>query len=149
MTRLLLALLFVFLLSLTLPDLRARAMPKYRAAAAWTWEVVDGPLTPVITPWRRVETQYEMGQVMTQLVVQRNRGQPPPTTEELPAFMKREALDSTATDKWGKRYVLEARPDSIYLRSAGADTIYGTDDDLVSVVRYPSPYRRPGRRPRR
>lgn len=146
MKRLLLALLLVFMLSLTIPTLRARALPKYSAAAAWVWTVIDGPMTPILTPWRKVETQYEMGQIITQLVVQRNRGRPPPTNDELPSFMQREALDSTATDMWGKRYLLLSRPDSVYLRSAGPDTIFDTEDDIIDVVRYPSPYRRSGRR---
>lgn len=145
MKRLLLAGLILFLLSLTLPGLRSRAVPKYRGALAWTWQYLEGPMTPVLTPWRIVETQSEMGKILTELVAQRNRGRPPPTTDDLPGFMLRARLDSTATDMWGKRYDIFFQADSLYLRSAGPDTIFGSEDDLVSPVRYPRPRGGPGR----
>lgn len=146
MKQLLLALLLVFFLSMAVPPLRARAMPKYRAAGSWVWGVLDGPLTPVITPWRRLQTKSEMSRIANLLITWRNRGYPPPTTEELPRFMFRGSLDSTATDHWGTPYAIGSKPDTVYVRSAGPDRELGTEDDLLAPVRYPTPSRRRGPR---
>lgn len=146
MKQLLLAVLLVFFLSMAVPPLRARAMPKYRSAGSWVWGVLDGPLTPVITPWRRVQTKSEMSRIANLLITSRNRGYPPPTTEELPRFMFRGSLDSTATDHWGSPYVIGSKPDTVYVRSAGPDRQLGTEDDLLAPVRYPTPSRRRGPR---
>lgn len=142
MKRLLVAAMLLILLSLTVPALRTRAMPKYRALGTWVWGVIDGPLSPILNPYRRLKTQSEMAEVVRELVDRRNRGLPPPTEAELKDFMAREALDSTATDVWGTLYHIEARPDSVYLRSAGPDTELGTEDDLLEVLRYRSYGRR-------
>ncbi len=138
MKRLLLAVALLILLSISIPALRDRAMPKYRAAGSWVWGVVDGPLTPVLTPYRRLETQSEMGEIMRALISRRNRGFPPPNEAELPAFMASEKLDSTATDVWGTRYNVLIQPDSLYLRSAGPDGELQTTDDIVDAIRYRS-----------
>ena len=143
MKRLLLAAMIVFLLSLSIPTLRARAMPKYRAAGSWVWGVVDGPLSPVITPWRRVQTQSEMSRIAGLLITWRNRGYPHPSTEDLPRVMRQASLDSTATDHWGTPYVIGVKPDTVYVRSAGPDRQLNTEDDILAPVRYPS---RSGRR---
>ena len=151
MSRLFLAILLVVLLSISVPQLRERAMPKYRAFGDWAWVHLEGPLTPALTPLRRTKTQTEMSQVINRAVNWRNRGFPPPETADLPEFMRAAGLDSTATDEWGLRYQVEIRPDSIYLRSGAQDRTLNTEDDMVVALRYPSPYRlnRPGRRPRR
>lgn len=142
MKRLLLAGVLLILLSISIPALRDRAMPKYRAAGSWVWGVVDGPLTPVLTPYRRLETQSEMGEIMRALIRRRNRGLPAPTEPELPAFMASAKLDSTATDMWGTRYHVLIQPDSLYLRSAGPDGELQTKDDIVDAIRYRSFNRR-------
>lgn len=136
MKRLFVAVVLLVLLSLTIPSLKERAMPKYRAAGAWIWDVVDGPLTPALTPYRRLETQSEMAEVKRALINRRNKGLPPPSQPELPAFMYGAGLDSTGTDKWGTEYYLMFQPDSIYLRSAGPDMEHQTDDDIVEAIRY-------------
>ena len=146
MKRLMLAVLLVVFLSMAVPPLRERAMPKYRAAGGWVWGVLDGPLSPVITPWRRIQTKSEMSRIATLLITSRNRGFPPPTTQELPQFMLRGSLDSTATDHWGSPYVVGTKPDTVYIRSAGPDLQYDTEDDILAPVRYPSPSRRRGTR---
>lgn len=138
MKRLLLAVVLLILLSISIPALRDRAVPKYRAAGSWVWGVVDGPLTPVLTPYRRLETQSEMGEIMRALISRRNRGFPPPNESELPAFMESVKLDSTATDVWGTRYNVLIQPDSLYLRSAGPDGELQTNDDIVDAIRYRS-----------
>lgn len=142
MKRLLLAVVLLILLSISIPALRDRAMPKYRAAGSWVWGVVDGPLTPVLTPYRRLETQSEMGEIMRALISHRNRGFPAPNEAELPAFMAGARLDSTATDVWGTRYNVLIQPDSFYLRSAGPDGELQTNDDIVDAIRYRSFNRR-------
>lgn len=136
MKRLFVAGVLLVLLSLTIPALRERAMPKYRAAGTWVWGVVDGPLTPVLTPYRRLQTQSEMAEIKRELINRRNRGFPPPAPQDLPAFLGSVRLDSTATDKWGTPYYLMFQPDSIYLRSAGPDKEHQTDDDIVEAIRY-------------
>ena len=147
MKRLLLAALLLVLLTLSIPALRERAMPKYRATGTWVWDRVEGPLSPALTPWRRMQTQAEMGRVVNLLIGWRNRGFPPPQTEDLPQFMLRASLDSTATDEWGSPYNLKLEPDSVFLQSYGPDRQLGTEDDIVVAIRYASPYRL--RRPRR
>ena len=147
MSRLLLAILLVVLLSLSVPPLRERAMPRYRAMGDWAWVHLEGPVTPLLTPLRRTRTEAETGQVISRLITWRNRGFPPPQSAELPLFMKQAGLDSTALDAWGTPYQLHIRPDSVYLRSAAQDTMMMTEDDIVRPLRYPSPYRL--RRPRR
>lgn len=146
MKRLLIALLLVFLLSLTIPALRSRAVPKYRAAGSWVWGHLQGPLSPIITPWKRLETESEMAAIVNQLIKQRNRGFPPPRSQELPLLMQRAGLDSTATDEWGSPYDVFTRPDSVYLRSAGPDATLETEDDIVVPVRYSTPPRSSRRR---
>lgn len=147
MSRLFFAVLLVVLLSLSVPQLRERAMPKYRAFGAWAWVHLEGPLAPVLTPYRRTKTSAEMAQVVNRMVSWRNRGFPPPETQDLPLFMHQAGLDSTATDAWGTPFFVTIRPDSVHLQSAAQDLKPQTEDDLKTSIRYPSPYRL--RRPRR
>lgn len=142
MKRLLLAILLVVLLSVSVPALRSRAMPRYRALGSWIWGYLEGPVSPAFNPWRRMETKAEMAKIANQLIVLRNRGFPPPENEQLPEFVVRATDDSTATDAWGSSYDIRAGADSVYLRSPGADVEVGTEDDLIVALRFPSPYRR-------
>lgn len=141
MKRLFLASLMVLFLSVAIPELRARSVPKYRAAGVWVWGHLQGPLKPVLDPWREMQTRSEMARVVRELILWRNRGFPPPRSEELPYFMERTNLDPSGTDDWGSRYHLRIRPDSVFLHSPGPDRILDSDDDLVVGLRYASPYR--------
>ncbi|HUG40738.1 MAG TPA: hypothetical protein VMM12_09640 [Longimicrobiales bacterium] len=142
MIRLFLAILLILLLSVSVPPLRSRAMPKYRALGSWVWGYLEGPVSPAFNPWRRMKTRAEMAKIANQLIVLRNRGYPPPTQADLPAFVFRAAEDSTATDAWGSPYQIEIGRDSIYLRSWGADLEPGTEDDILLGVRFESRQRR-------
>lgn len=139
MTRLLLALLLLFALSLSIPPLRERAVPKYRAFGEWAWGYLEGPMTPALTPMRRMETKAELAEIANQLILFRNRGYPPPAGQEITPFVQRATEDSTATDSWGSPYYLQPQGDSIYVRSAGPDAKLGTPDDLSVAVRFASP----------
>ena len=141
MKRLFLALLMVLFLSLAVPQLRERSMPKYREAAAWIWVRIEGPLAPALDPWREMRTRSEMAWVVRELLLWRNRGFPPPSSDEIAYFMERSGMDPTGTDEWGSSYHFQIRPDSVFLRSPGPDLTLETDDDLVLGLRYRSPYR--------
>lgn len=147
MKRLFLAVLLVVFLSLSIPPLRERAVPMYADGWGWVWERAEGPLAPALTPWRRMRTEAEMASVMNLFVGKRNRGEQPPDPATLPRVMERADLDPTATDYWGNPYLLEIRPDSIYLRSAAQDLQMNTPDDIVLALGYRNSFG-PGRRRR-
>lgn len=149
MKRIFLALLLLVLVSLSVPPLRERAMPRYEAGASWLWSRLQGPLSPALTPWRRLETKNEMAHIANQLIVLRNRGGSPPRADELPEFLRQAHLDSTATDRWGSHYDVRLRADSLDLISPGPDLEMDTEDDLVVTIRFPDRGRAGLRRPRR
>ena len=141
MRRLFLAALMLVLLSLSVPSLRERAMPRYEAAGSWVWARLEPPLTPLLTPWRRMKTQSEMARITAEMVRRRNIGLPPPDPDALQIFTAHAGIDSTATDVWGTPYHFRIQPDSVFLRSAGQDLELETEDDLLEAIRYASPYR--------
>lgn len=141
MKRLFLAMLLLVLLSLSVPALKERAIPKYEAGASWLWGVVEPRIRPALTPFRKMRTQSEMAQIVGELIRRRNVGIPPPDPNNLAGFTRHAGIDTTATDIWGTPYEFRIRPDSVFLRSAGPDGDFDTDDDMLEAVRYASPYR--------
>lgn len=144
MRQLLLAALILTLAILTIPPLRAKAEPHLESAGHW---LVEGPLSPVVNPFRTMKTRQEIGQVTSELVQDRNNGYLPPTVEELDLYIHRRVEGSDGVDGWGTPYTLIREPDSVAVVSAGPDREFGTDDDISEKIRFGTPaYIRGGRR---
>lgn len=137
MKRLLLAALMLTAVTMLVPGLRERAAPRASAAWDWTKETVGPPLSPLLTPLRRMETESAMARIANGLIHDRNSGLPAPLGDELARFLRRKDLQESAVDAWGKPIRLIQVEDSIQIRSAGRDTIFDTDDDLLRHVLYP------------
>lgn len=148
MRRLFLAVVLLVLAVLLIPPVRHRAQPRIDQFRTWAGERLEGPLSPVLTPYRNIRARSEIGRVVTDLVAIRNRGLPPPRASEFRDFMLNRGLSETGNDPWGSPYVLVQEPDSLGIRSAGADLSYETDDDIIVKVRFPTRPRRPLRRSR-
>lgn len=147
MKRLLLAILLLGLVTLLVPSLRQRAQPRIDSSREWLGVKLEGPMSPVLNPYRRLKTQSHMGQTVSALVALRNMGYPPPKPDELREFMASRELSPDGLDAWGVPFLLRQRRDSLDIISAGPDVEYNTEDDLVTSMRYRSPSS--GRRTRR
>jgi hypothetical protein len=141
MKRLLLAFLLLGMLTLTVPALRQRAQPRIDQSREWLGKRLEGPLSPVLTPYRRLKTQSQMGKAVSALVSRRNMGYPPPKPIEFQEFIQARELSPDGMDAWGAPYLLRQRRDSLDIISAGPDIQYHTDDDLVVSIRYEEPVR--------
>lgn len=146
MKQVFLVILVLILVVLLVPPIRERAQPRIDQFRTWAGERLEGPMSPVLTPYRKIKAQSEMGRVITQLVAYRNRGLPPPKASEFQHFLLNRDLTETGADPWGSPYVLSQSPDSVGVVSAGADLRYDTDDDIILKVRYPNQSRRTIRR---
>lgn len=144
--RLFLVVLLLVLAVLLIPPVRHRAQPRIDQFRFWAGERLEGPMSPILTPYRNIKTRTEIGRVITELVSLRNRGLPPPSASDFHDFMSARGLSETGNDPWGSPYVLVQEPDSLGVRSAGADLSYETEDDIILKVRFPN---RPRRRRRR
>jgi hypothetical protein len=147
--RIFLGFLIMVLVVLLVPPVRERAQPGIDRFRGWAGHHLEGPMTPVLTPIRRVKAQSEMSRAVSKLVSYRNRGYPPPKASEFQDFLRQNELSETGEDPWGSPYVLTQTPDSVGIVSAGADMQYRTDDDIVSTIRFPHQTGRSTRRGRR
>jgi hypothetical protein len=136
MRRLLLALLLVVLAILTIPPLRQQAEPELERAGSY---MVNGPLSPVVNPFRRAGTQSEIGDVIRELLQDRNNGYLPPPQDEFQVYIQRRVEGGDGIDGWGTPYTLVADGDSVGVVSAGPDREFDTDDDIVVKIRFATP----------
>lgn len=144
MKRIFLAILLLVLAVLLIPALRERAQPGIDASRTWMGEKLEGPMSPILTPYRTLRTQTRMGEAGRLLVRDRNRGRRPPTPEEFPDYLTRNNVE--LLDYWGAPLIIEQEPDSLAIISPGPDLEYRTDDDVVTKIRYAAPQYRFRRR---
>jgi hypothetical protein len=95
-----------------------------------------------------MSTQSEIGQVIRELIQDRNNGYLPPPEDEFEVYIHRRVEDSDGLDGWGTPYALVQDPDSVAVVSAGPDREFDTDDDIVVKIRFGTPAYMPGRRRR-
>ncbi|MFW5947592.1 MAG: hypothetical protein ACOCUW_03780 [Gemmatimonadota bacterium] len=136
-----LAFLFVFLLVLTIPPLRQRAQPSLDRLGAWLGENLEGPMSPILNPYRKLKTEGVMQKAIQEMTRDRNMGIARPAPDEFTEFIQREIEGETGLDAWGSPLILGADPDSAVIISAGPDLEYDTDDDVVLKMRYAVPRR--------
>lgn len=139
MKRIILAFLMVALVTLLIPELRQRVQPKIDESREWLGVKLERPLKPIYTRYRTLKTQARIDETITNLVRNRNIGQSPPAPSELRDYLTKHDIEPL--DAWGAPLLLEQEPDSLSILSAGPDMEYGTDDDLVSKIRYRAPPR--------
>ena len=137
MKRVFLALLLVALATLLVPGLRERAQPRIDAGRERLGEVLEGPLSPLLIPYRTMKTKDRIGEALRLLIRNRNRGRDAPTPDAFRAYL--EDAEIEAIDGWGAPFIINQGADSITVRSAGADMEYETDDDITERVRYSAP----------
>lgn len=142
MRRLLLALLLVLAAGLLIPPLRQPIQPEIDRFREATGQALEGPLSPILTPYRTVKTRTEISGITSELVGERNFGVPRPAPTEFQEFIRRHVADEDGLDYWGSPYILSLTPDSLGVVSAGADLEYSTEDDIVVMMRYAAPRRR-------
>ena len=146
MKRLLLAVMLLMLSVLLIPALRSRAQPgldRFREAAGARME---GPMSPVLHPYRRLKTRTEISRVMTELIHARNLGYRRPDPADFQEFIAQQVEDEDGLDYWGSPYIAVPRADSLAVVSAGPDLQYYTEDDIVLEIRYGGPPRQIRRR---
>jgi hypothetical protein len=144
MKRIFLAFLLVGLAVLLIPDLRQRAQPRIDESRVWLGTKLEGPMEPILTPYRTLRTETRLGQAVTLLIRDRNRGHTIPRPDEFGTYLKNNGVEPL--DAWGVPLVLAQEPDSLVVISPGPDLDYNTGDDIVAKVRYRARNRRPLRR---
>ena len=80
--QLLTAFVLVWLAQLVFPGLKERAEPRIEESREWLGQKLEGPLAPVLDPYRILKTQERMGEAVRVLVRDRNRGRTPPSPRE-------------------------------------------------------------------
>lgn len=136
-----LGLLVLVLAVLTIPSLRQRAQPQLDRMG----EKLEGPLSPVLTPYRQLRTEGEIGKIVRELVRDRNMGVLRPMPDEFGDYIRLQLEDEDGLDAWGSPYIMLPEPDSMAIVSAGPDLDYQTEDDVTVKIRYrerPSRFRR-------
>jgi hypothetical protein len=149
MKQLFLGVLILLLATLLVPSLREKTAPHYDRFGHWAAERLEGPLSPVLNPWRRLRSQSEMGEAVRELVQHRNEGFIRPNPDDFRQYMQSQIEDEDGLDAWGSPYLLVPKEDSVSIVSAGPDLEYETDDDIVVTIRYGTPAYMPSRRRRR
>lgn len=148
MKRLLLGVLLVGLAILLIPSLRMRMQPgidRFREAAG---ERLEGPMSPLLNPYRTMATRSEMSRITNRLVQMRNMGFPRPAPDDFQAFVRQRVEGEDGLDRWGSPYIILPTSDSVTVVSPGPDLTYGSDDDVTAAIRYRAPQRGVRRRPR-
>lgn len=136
MKRLLLAFFLLALATMLIPSLRERADPHIDRFGTFLGEKLEGPLSPIINPYRRLKSESAMGQVVRELIRDRNRGIPRPTSDGFREYMQRQVEGEDGLDAWGSPYILVPSQDSVAIVSAGPDLEYETEDDVTVEIRY-------------
>lgn len=137
MRQLLLAFVLVWVATLLFPGLEERAEPRIEESRIWLGEQLEGPLTPVLTPYRKLKTQERLREASRLLVRDRNRGRNPPVASDFAPYLRRHEVEPL--DGWGAPIVMHQERDSVAVISAGPDMTYDTEDDMVTKVRYQDP----------
>jgi hypothetical protein len=143
MSRIVLAFLLLGLAVLLVPSLRERAQPRIDESREWLGQKLEEPLSPVLTPFRTVETTTRIDQAVRLLIRTRNAGSSPPQPDDFTTFLKQYGAEFQ--DGWGAPLILIQEPDSVIVMSAGLDREYRTSDDLTRKIRYRAPRRFPSR----
>lgn len=138
--RIFLAILVAVLAVLLIPELRLRFQPEIEASRAWLGEKLEGPMSPVLTPYRTIQTQSTMSDATRELVRDRNRGKDRPRPIGFNQYMLNRGIKTV--DEWGTPLMLDPTRDSVTVRSAGPDLQFWTEDDVAEQIRYPEPPRR-------
>lgn len=87
---------------------------------------------PVLDPYFEMSTKSEMDKIITDLqAYQRDNMNRIPDRREFPGWLERQYAGGADRDAWGTPYNYELERQTYGLRSAGADGIMGTDDDIV------------------
>jgi hypothetical protein len=146
MKRIFLAFLLVMLAVLLIPGLRSRAQPGIDRFRAEAGERLEGPMSPVLNPYRRLKTRTEISRVMTELIHARNLGYRRPDPDDLQEFIAQKLEEEDGRDYWGSPYIAVPQQDSLAVVSAGPDLQYHTEDDIMLKIRYGGPPRQVRRR---
>lgn len=139
MKRIFLAFLLLGLAVLLIPSLRERAQPRIDESRLWLGEKLEGPMSPVLTPYRTLTTQSRIARVAASLIRDRNRGYGVPRPDSFEAYLNGHGME--VNDAWGMPLILLQEPDSLAVVSPGPDLTYGTEDDVLSKIRYKAPRR--------
>jgi hypothetical protein len=117
MRKLLLLLVIVIGVAVAVPEARDRLVDRSR---------------PLLNPAYRWMTVQQLNQMVMDLEFhQETRGPLPTGRGEFDQWMNRRyPQERTRRDAWGTRYQLEVTADGFRVRSAGADGVFGTDDDV-------------------
>lgn len=145
MRRLLFAVLLLTLAIVTIPPLRERADPHFERFGEFLSEKLEGPLSPVLNPYRRLKSQSEMGEAVRELIQDRNQGMIRPRPDDFREYLQREIEGEDGLDAWGSPYILVPSQDSVAIHSPGPDREYHTEDDVVVKIRYGRPAYMPRR----
>lgn len=146
MRRLILAFLLIALATALVPPLRERADPHLDRIGTYLGEKLEGPLGPVLNPYRRLRSEAEISQAISQLIRDRNAGFLRPDPADFQEYMRTRIAGEDGLDRWGSPYVLIVEPDSVAVVSAGPDLEYETEDDITVKIRFGTPAYMPTRR---
>jgi hypothetical protein len=128
--------LLLFIGVLLTPALRRPIEPQLESARLFLGDKFDGPLSPVVNPFRRLKARSEIGKAITELLQDRNTGYPPPEPLEFTTYMIRKVRDTDGVDPWGSAYIIVLKQDSVAVVSPGPDRAINTDDDVSKQIRY-------------
>lgn len=142
--RLILALLLVGAAMVLFPGLRERAEPRIRDTGAWLWDKLEGPMGPVLTPYRTLTTQSRIDEALPRLNRDRNQGRRAPEASQFTGYLEGHGINPL--DAWGNPLIIQQEPDSVAIISSGPDSEYFTEDDIVRRVRFAEPKYRGFRR---
>jgi hypothetical protein len=141
MKRIFLAVLLVVVAVFLIPGLRSRAQPGIDRFQEVAGERLEGPISPVLNPYRRLRTRTEISRIMTELIKARNLGYRRPEPADLGPFILQRLDAEHERDYWGSPYIAVPRQDSLAVVSPGPDREYFTDDDIELEIRYGAPPR--------
>jgi hypothetical protein len=136
MKRAVLLLLLLWAGTLVVPGFRERVESPLHTAREWGWVQLEGPLSPVTDPYRRMRAMSELNEAARRLTVDRNQGLRAPDPSGFNAYLLRHGVGQDGHDPWGLPYRMDTFADSLSLVSAGPDGAFGTPDDLVVRLRY-------------
>jgi hypothetical protein len=140
MKRLILGILVLALVVLLVPSLREPVQPEIDAGRVWLADRLEGPMAPVLTPYRTLRTETRVAEAASLLVRNRNLGTSAPYPSDFRQLLERH--DVEPLDGWGAPLIMEQEPDSVSIISAGPDMTYDTEDDIRTKIRYRAPRRR-------
>lgn len=134
-----LGILILGLAIVTIPPVRDRVQPHLDRMSSFMGQKLEGPLSPILNPYRRLRSQSEMGEIVPYLIRDRNAGNYRPSPDEFRSYFQRNVEGEDGLDYWGTPYILVPDPDSLAIVSAGPDLEYQTPDDEVIKIRYAAP----------